>query len=356
MARGKKRRIAPRRQVAFRQGTVAREDLPFPMVLYPGFYGTFFAFRKTEDAVITLCSCAREAIENYVHMRLSERIRRHDDPTMEFVLDSGQFPLSLVQSLMESGVESDERVLEHLQFEDRLCHECKGVVPEYRYCHEMYGGLFKQNYGWYVNKQGYEFGVDGSWGRLISGRCSEKCPGEILELTKQIGVIFDTLKLADPLGDEALRLRAELAKRRTQIWSILENEVRAKLGYEPVGEEWTGETTVFYIVKSLFPDATVLRHYRPDFLEGMELDIFIQELRVGIEYQGVQHFEPVEHWGGVEALKQLQVRDEKKKRLCQSLGIRLVYLRYDEDLDKASISAKLGTLPHLVIQGGRNQQ
>jgi len=33
-----------------------------------------------------------------------------------------------------------------------------------------------------------------------------------------------------------------------------------------------------------------LRHYRPDFLQGLELDIFIDELKIGMEYQGIQHF------------------------------------------------------------------
>jgi len=344
MAKRKKRRTIRRRQVAFRPNTVACEELPFPIVLYPGHYGTFFGFRKTEDSVVTLCSCAREAIENYVRSRLSGSIGKHDDPTKKFVLDSAQFPLSLVQSLMESGVHGDEKVMDHLEFGDCLCHECNGVLPEYRYCHEMYGGVFKQNYGWYVNKQAYEFGVDRIWGRLISEECSEKCPGEIVEITKQIGAIRQSLKQTDPNGDEARRLIRESAKQETQMWNILENEVRAKLGYKPIGEGWTSETTLFYTVQSLFPNATVLRHYRPDFLQGMELDVFIQELSIGIEYQGVQHFEPVEHWGGMESLKELQARDKNKRELCQSLGIRLIYFRYDEDLNSESVSAKLGTL------------
>jgi hypothetical protein len=344
MAKRKKRRMTPRRQVAFRQNTVAREDLPFPIVLYPGFYGTFFGFRKTEDSVTTLCSCAREAIENYVRSRLSGSIGKHDDPTNEFVLGSAEFPLSLVQSLMESGVQNDEQVMDHLEFEDYLCHECRGVVPQYRYCHEMYGGVFRQNYGWYINKQAYEFGVHKIWGRPISEKCSEKCPGEIVELTKQVGGIHQALEHTNHNGEEARRLIKELTKQRTQIRSILEDEVRAKLGYKPIGEAWTSETTLFYIVQSLFPAATVLRHYRPDVLQGMELDVFIQELRIGIEYQGVQHFECVEHWGGMEALKELQARDKKKRELCQSLGIRLIYFRYDEDLSNESVAAKLGTL------------
>jgi len=34
------------KEIAFRDNTVAKEQLPLPIVLYPGFYGTFFGFKK----------------------------------------------------------------------------------------------------------------------------------------------------------------------------------------------------------------------------------------------------------------------------------------------------------------------
>ena len=38
------------KKMAYKINTVAVENLPFPIVLYPGFYGAFFAFRKKEDS------------------------------------------------------------------------------------------------------------------------------------------------------------------------------------------------------------------------------------------------------------------------------------------------------------------
>jgi len=342
------------REIAFRDNTIARESLPFPIVLYPGHYGTFFGFRERDDSAIVLCSCAKKAVENYFRSRCpgqTYEYSAHAAPLRQ--VDAGEvryctdLPRSLVTQIIGTpGVPDGHAVIDLLSFENQLCHECNKAIPEYLYCHKMYGGTFKQNYGWYVNKQAYEFGVDRIWGRLISEKCTEKCPGEIVELTRQIGGIHQALKQTNPNGDEAQRLIKELAKQQTQMWNILENEVRGKLGYKPIGEAWTSETTLFYIVQSLFPDATVLRHYRPDFLQGMELDVFIQELRIGIEYQGVQHFEPVEHWGGMEALKELQARDKKKREICDSLGIELISFKHDEDLSSQSVSAKLATLPH----------
>ena len=73
----------------------------------------------------------------------------------------------------------------------------------------------------------------------------------------------------------------------------------------------------------------------------MELDIFIKELALGIEYQGIQHFKPVSDWGGPIALKQLQRRDRKKKEICDGIGVDLIYFRYDEDLSNGLVRRRL---------------
>jgi hypothetical protein len=86
------------------------------------------------------------------------------------------------------------------------------------------------------------------------------------------------------------------------------------------GETWTSETSLFYIIKSLFPTHFIRRHYRPEFLQGLELDIFIEELKIGIEYQGIQHFQPIEHWGGKIAYLKLIERDARRKKYVKNLG------------------------------------
>jgi hypothetical protein len=141
-----------RKEIAYRDNTITKENLPFPIVLYPGFYGAFFGFRQREDSPIVLCSCAKEAIENYLRFRLSKPIPPNTDPGRMFALDSMYFPRALIDTLMKRGVQNNYEVMNYLVFESNLCHECNGVVPKYRYCHEMYGGAFKQNYGRYINR------------------------------------------------------------------------------------------------------------------------------------------------------------------------------------------------------------
>ncbi len=75
-----------------------------------------------------------------------------------------------------------------------------------------------------------------------------------------------------------------------------------------------------------------MRHHRPDWLEGLELDIFVPSLNLGFEYQGQQHFHPVEIWGGSKGLEDLQERDAHKAKLCGTYGIDLIAIDYTEPL------------------------
>ncbi len=328
-----------RKPIAYQDGTVAIESLPLSRVLYPGHYGTFFGFQEAEKAPIYLCSCAYEAIENYLKFRLSHPIPQYTPKSRMFVLDSLDFPALLVESLMHQRIHGDSTVLKHLRFKERICHECNCQTPSYRYCHEMYGGVFKQTYGWYINKQGYEYGVQPRSNTVLP----EVCPQEILDLLEIDPHSYSERRQQLAAKDfyQAYELDKRFSKQKRQVWRAIENEVRFKFGHKRVGEAWTSETILYYLVRSLLPDRTILRHHRPEFLEGLELDIYVPELGIGIEYQGVQHYQPVKHWGGEEALKKCKERDSRKREICKRLGMELIYFKYDEDLSSELVQSKL---------------
>ena len=58
---------------------------------------------------------------------------------------------------------------------------------------------------------------------------------------------------------------------------------------------------------------------------------------MAIEYQGKQHFEPIEIFGGIEAFEEQQKRDKLKRDLSDQNGIKLVYINYWEDITSALI-------------------
>jgi len=357
------------KEVSYKPNTTTIENLPFPVVLYPGHYGAFFAFKKDANSEAHFCSCAYEAIENYIKIRKVSTFYQNTDPTKMYILDSLTFPRSIVEDLMSKRV-SPEVVFKKLKFADKLCHECNLQTPSYRYCHEMYGGAFKQNYGWYANKQGFEWGYDRHNSKVL---ISDACPDELLNLIededfkkakKRIDEINNRTShlegIRGSLSDVEMQELRSLFTERTNLFkksskhyrkinNVIENEVRSKFGHKKVGEAWTSETILYYIVKKLFPNNIVHRHYRPGFLDGLELDIYIEGLNIGIEYQGIQHYKPVKHWGGEESFLRLKERDKRKKKICQTEKVPLIYFEHNEGLSDKLVSDRLSVIYNVKI-------
>jgi len=312
-----------------------------------------------------------------------------------------------LEKLKDSKARSVSGILENINFENRICHECNLSTPSYRYCHEMYGGAFKQNYGWYINKKANEYGMlkpGALYGltlhKLIPDEVKELIvlkpthyypPHEYLEMIKNhLILIYDNsnlikkipLTLKDrensfnkisvlktkynqsdsilTLGTKGQEFMNELSfpfdngilfaireigkqfsKQQRAITNIIENETRLRFGHKKIGEAWTSETILFYMVEKLYSTLTIKRHYRPKYLKGLELDIFIEESNIGIEYQGIQHFQPIKHWGGEESLEKLKKRDKLKQQLCKKNNIHLIYFNYYEELSEEFVKTRI---------------
>ena len=72
-----------------------------------------------------------------------------------------------------------------------------------------------------------------------------------------------------------------------------------------------------------------------------------------IEYDGEQHFEAVELWGGEEQLKIQQERDERKNQWCAENNIRLIRIPYTE-YDNLTIEYLLSFFPELSCSEIKN--
>lgn len=121
----------------------------------------------------------------------------------------------------------------------------------------------------------------------------------------------------------------------------VENDLRLYFSYPKIGEKWTSETCLFNIIKEIFPQHKPIFHYRGNEMEGLELDIFISELQIGIEYQGQQHYMPIKHWGGEEGLKQRQSSDKKKIELCKINNYTLIEFTYKDNLSKDMVIQRI---------------
>ncbi|MGA9414148.1 MAG: hypothetical protein WBV60_05610 [Terriglobales bacterium] len=170
------------------------------------------------------------------------------------------------------------------QYRPGICHLCTGKPSNLFYCSPMYGSAVKVRYGAYIEKF----------------------------------VIAEGLSPRDA-----------------------ENKVRDILRVPRIGEGWISETQLFRLLELFFSDYELIREACPDWLGNQRLDFFIPALSLAIEYQGEQHFKPVERFGGEATFPETQLRDARKRRLCKENGVRLVYFTYTEDLTVEQVEKKL---------------
>lgn len=65
----------------------------------------------------------------------------------------------------------------------------------------------------------------------------------------------------------------------------------------------------------------------------LPFDFYIPEYCMCIEYDGLQHFEPIDFFGGEEGFKQRKINDNIKTEFCKQNNIQLLRIRYDEDIE-----------------------
>jgi len=66
----------------------------------------------------------------------------------------------------------------------------------------------------------------------------------------------------------------------------------------------------------------------------LPFDFYLPEYNICIEYDGIQHFKPIEIWGGVKSLKENQKRDKIKTDYCKENNIYLIRIKYNQNIKK----------------------
>lgn len=311
--------------------SVTMEDLPLPVVYYPSHYGTFFGFSTDVNQKVYFCDCQKEAIKNYLRLR--------EEKSFEGIADLRAAPLGtddFSKHISEISLKDKKNPLSSFGFKKKLCFKCNKKVPRLKYCHPMYGTLFMQKYGWYINQKFYELGIERH--RIENNDITiDKCPPNL----------YDEINHYNKLSFEVIETEyntekyKELEMYRRGITNAVEDMVRVELGFPKVGERWTSEVVLFNIVEGLYPGYKTKRHYRPKWLEGLEIDIYIPELKLAFEYQGIQHYKAVDHWGGEDQLHKQKQNDKRKKELCENHGVELIIVDYNEEISTENIKKRI---------------
>jgi len=114
----------------------------------------------------------------------------------------------------------------------------------------------------------------------------------------------------------------------------IENLLRTTKGLPKIGEGWISETTLYYEIKNALPNLEVIHHGSPDWLGRQHFDIWIPEINCAIEFQGQQHDEPIEFFGGELAFKANQNRDQIKKEKSKNNNVLLIEVRNGYDISE----------------------
>jgi hypothetical protein len=141
------------------------------------------------------------------------------------------------------------------------------------------------------------------------------------------------LSISDVINDE------EVVHQYLETYNEPENGIREMFNLPKIGEGWISETNLYYEIKSHLSSEVVVQHGRPKWLGKQHLDIYIPRYNIGIEFQGDQHFYPIEYFGGVSSFIKNQERDKNKKQLCEQNNCHLIYV--NPGYDKTEVIAKV---------------
>ena len=239
------------------RGIVTYEDLPMPVVYYPGYSGAFFAFSEDVGEKIYFCECEKHAIENYIRLK-KQRVSYENECVTESPLEEFLFP-PIVSSISKKF---KNEPLTPFAFQEKLCFRCNKKIPKEKFCLPMYGGVFKQRYGWYIRQEEIKLGIDRRQIRNLN-ILPEECTPELYDCVCRLSKIMNESIYGSNNGDILMKMRREYD-------NTIENCVREQMGYPKIGDAWVSETMLYHIVEEIYPDTEIIRHHRPNWLEGLE--------------------------------------------------------------------------------------
>lgn len=65
-------------------------------------------------------------------------------------------------------------------------------------------------------------------------------------------------------------------------------------------------------------------------INPLPFDFYLPDFNTCIEFQGLQHYKPIEYFGGINAYKKLKIRDEIKKKYCLENNINFIEISYKD--------------------------
>lgn len=105
-------------------------------------------------------------------------------------------------------------------------------------------------------------------------------------------------------------------------------------------EKNVSETKLYNSLSAKFPFCLFNKNCF-NIIKRQELDIFSEKYKIAVEYQGQQHFVPIDYFGGEKTLERTKERDIQKIKKCSDNKIKLFHFTYDKNVDISNVPYKV---------------
>lgn len=84
-----------------------------------------------------------------------------------------------------------------------------------------------------------------------------------------------------------------------------------------------------------FPEAKILENYRPKWLIGLEIYLYLLEFNLAVEINGLQHYIKADNFFKTESQFEMQlIRDHLKKKILENEKIKLISVKQGSTMFK----------------------
>ncbi|WP_061810487.1 hypothetical protein [Rossellomorea vietnamensis] len=157
-----------------------------------------------------------------------------------------------------------------------------------------------------------------------------------LEMTRYIEEIIEKIPGSKTRTDRFIETYKEKSQRRKDEINRIYTEL---IENGEITARWASEWALYSLIKKKYPDA--IYQYRDKWLGNQSLDIYVPSQKLAFEYQGIQHFEPVNFFGGEQAFNHRVYLDERKKKKAEAEKIKIIYWDYNEPISVNILKEKL---------------
>lgn len=112
------------------------------------------------------------------------------------------------------------------------------------------------------------------------------------------------------------------------------------------------QTILYNILKKEFKNETILYEYSPSWLGKQRFDIYFPDYNIAVEYDGQQHFVPIEHFGRKVNYIKTKERDKLKDKLAIENKCQLFRIQYNYTIDQ--LNQLITFIRNSVIKGNPN--